>query len=376
MIFLKKVERRSKKTARKDEIVKKVGKILLVLILAAAGYIVITQMTASTPKIKDGEGKVLEGSIAELKKVNLNGRKEWITIRGNDRTAPVLLFLAGGPGGSQFAGTRIELAELEKHFVVVNWDQPGSGKSYSCMKRSDITVQTYIDDGIALTEYLCRELGQEKIYLVGESWGSALGIFLTSEKPEYYAGLIGSGQMVDFKETEVIDYYKALEIAKEKGDSKKIEKLEKLGVPPYYDGNIAIKSSAYLSYLSSYMAANPATTGSPFHTGRDMMESEYGLVDSVRYLLGIMNTFNVVYPQLYETDLRTEYSKLEIPVYFFLGRHDLNAPVSLAEEYFNLLEAPKKELIWFEHSGHTPWNYETDLFVQETLRVFGGMIEE
>lgn len=119
---------------------------------------------------------------------------------------PILLFLAGGPGGTQMAATRYELAELEKHFVVVNWDQPGSGKSYHCMKRNAITTQTYIEDGVALTEYLREEFGQEQIYLMGESWGSALGIFLINERPEYYAGFIGTGQMVDFAETEKIDY--------------------------------------------------------------------------------------------------------------------------------------------------------------------------
>lgn len=132
-----------------------------------------------------------------------------------NKDAPILLFLAGGPGGTQMAAFRYELEELEKHFVVVNWDQPGSGKSYHCMNRKYISVQTYIEDGVALTEYLRERFGQEKIYLMGESWGSALGIFMIDNKPEYYAGFIGTGQMVDFAKTERLDYQKAMEIAKE-----------------------------------------------------------------------------------------------------------------------------------------------------------------
>lgn len=128
---------------------RKWGLILICVVLALCIFIVLTQMTASTPAIKDSTGKVVEGSVAELRSVELNGRKEWITVRGNDKNAPILLFLAGGPGGTQMAATRYELAELEKHFVVVNWDQPGSGKSYHCMKRDDITPQTYIEDGYA-----------------------------------------------------------------------------------------------------------------------------------------------------------------------------------------------------------------------------------
>lgn len=101
-----------------------------------------------------------------------------------------------------------------------------------------------------------------------------------------------------------------------------------------------------------------------------MFASEYGIADSLNYMLGVMNTFNVVYPTLYGTDLRESYAQLNVPVYFFIGRHDINAPTDFAEEYYEILEAPRKELVWFEHSGHGPWMNETEKFVQETLRVF------
>lgn len=350
---------------------RKWGVVLICVLLVSCIFVIFTQMTASTPAIKDSTGKVVEGSITELRRVELNGHNEWISVRGYDKNAPILLFLAGGPGGTQMAATKYELAELEKHFVVVNWDQPGSGKSYHCMKRNDIKMQTYIEDGVALTEYLREEFGQDQIYLMGESWGSALGIFLIKERPEYYEGFIGTGQMVDFAETEKIDYWKAMEIAEERGDEKMIQTLNKQGEAPYYEGNIALLSNTYLNYLTNYMSADPEITNGGYHTFRDMFASEYGVFDSVNYMLGVMNTFNVVYPTLYGVDLRKDYARLEVPVYFFLGRHDMNAPTDLAEEYYNLLDAPEKELVWFEHSGHSPWLNETERFVEETLRVFG-----
>ena len=350
---------------------KKSGFILIGLLFFTGLFVFATQMLASTPSIKDSNGKVVDGSIATLTNINLNGRKEWVTIRGCNSEAPILLFLAGGPGGTQMAATRYELAELEKYFVIVSWDQPGSGKSYNCMNRKDITVETYIEDGIALTEYLQKKFDKEQIYLMGESWGSALGIFLINEKPEYYAGFIGTGQMVDFEETEKIDYQVAMDIAQECGDEKTVNSLIKQGEAPYYEGNIALQSATYLNYLSNYMARNPEITNGGYNTFRDMFASEYGIGDSVNYMLGVMNTFNVVYPTLYEIDLREDYSKLEVPVYFFIGRHDINAPTNLAEDYYQILEAPKKELVWFEHSGHGPWLNETEKFVSETMRVFG-----
>lgn len=339
----------------------------LVLTIAFTAY---SQIAADTPAILNSEGNVTKGSIAELRKVDLNGRKEWISIRGQSTKKPILLFLAGGPGGTQMAAVRHNLGELEKYFLVVNWDQAGSGKSYYSADTTDITVDTYIQDGYALTKYLCKTFGQQKIYLVGESWGSALGIFLASKYPESYHAFIGTGQMVDFVQTEILDYKKAIEIAKAKNDTKKISKLEKNGLPPYYGSDVTWKSAEYLNYLSSYMARNSEIKNPGFNTLEDMFSSEYGILDKINFFRGVINTFNHVYPQLYKTDLRKDYKKIDVPVYFFIGRHDINAPVSLVDEYYNILQAPDKEFVWFEHSGHSPWINESDKFVQELRRVF------
>jgi pimeloyl-ACP methyl ester carboxylesterase len=337
-----------------------------------AGVVIFSQLTAHTPQISDHNGKTLNGSIAELKKVELNGHQEWISIRGKNRNNPVLLFFAGGPGGTQMAATRYELSELEDHFVVVNWDQPGSGKSYNAISKNEITVNTYVKDGLALTDLLRKRFNTEKIYLMGESWGSALGIFLVKAAPERYHAFIGTGQMVDFKQTEITDYKKAMELAEESGDKNTVQKLIVNGMPPYYGTDTTWKSMVYLNYLSDYMQKNPEITNGGYHTLRDMFSPEYGIVDSVNYLKGIIDTFNQVYPQLYGIDLRKDFTKLKVPTYFFLGRQEVNAPLSLTQEYCNLLEAPKKEIVWFEHSGHDPWMNESKLFVSQTVRVFLG----
>ena len=342
----------------------------LVVLVLDIGVILGSKLFDYTPSIRDEAGNVIDGAIAELKMLRLNGRKQWISIRGHDQNNPVLLFLAGGPGGTQMAAVRHELPELEKNFVVVNWDQPGSGKSYQALKNTEITLDTYLEDGYALTEYLKMRFEKEKIYLIGESWGSALGIFLLERHPESYHGFIGTGQMVAFWETERIDYYKAMELAKQNGDQKTVDRLQKNGEPPYYGKSVTWKSAVYLNYLTAQMAKNPEVHNPGYNTIRDLMSSEYTLWDKINFFRGIINTYNNVYPQLYEIDLRKDYPKLQVPVHFFLGRHDLNAPTALAEEYYQLLEAPEKSLIWFEHSAHSPWINEPDLFVKEVLECF------
>jgi len=343
--------------------------ILMVIFICIFVGGILSQISAYTPKIKDSQGNAVQGSIAELRKVELNGREEWISIRGNSLDNPILLFLAGGPGGSQTAAVRYNLAELEKNFIVVNWDQPGAGKSYNAIDADDISIDTYINDGESLTKYLCSEFGKEKIFLVGESWGSALGIFLAKKDPQNYYAFIGTGQMVDFLETEKVDYNLAIELAKKDNDNKKIEELIKNGEPPYYGNELIGKSSEYLNYLGSYMINNKQIYNSGYQTLRDIGASEYGILDKINYLRGLMEVFGTFYPKLYNVDLRKQYSEIEIPVYFFQGRYDINAPSKLVQDYYDILKASSKELIWFEHSGHSPWINENELFVENLLKI-------
>ena len=343
----------NQKTVLKD--IYQLGLMFLVLAIV----VVLSQRTVGTPRI-DGEN-----AISELREVEFNGRKQWISIRGEDQAAPILLFLAGGPGGTQLAAVRHELHELEAHFVVVGWDQPGSGKSYGSGK--NMTHDDYLADGIELTDYLIDAFGKDKIYLMGESWGSYLGVRLAEKAPEKYTGLMTTGQMVNFLETERLDYSKAIELTFRSGNFKMMNKLIANGKPPYFGKDITFKIAPYLGVLNDEMARNPNIHNSGYNTIRDILSPEYGILDKINFFRGIVYTFNDVYQQLYELDLCETTPALDVPVHMLIGRHDLNAPTQLAEEYFELLEAPHKSWVWFEHSGHNPWINETDAFVREVL---------
>ncbi len=326
--------------------------------------IAASQFFVTTPPITDSQGKPLPGSIAALEKVTLNGSQQWISIRGRDTTKPLLLFLAGGPGGSQLATARFALSGLEEHFIIVNWEQPGSGKSFDAVDRSTITPERYIKDAHALIMQLRERFGQEKVFLLGKSWGSALGVMLVQQYPELFHAFIGTGQMVAFLENDLMCYDFALEWAHERGNSKKVEKLIKQGPPPYFGKGMAWKENAFLIDTFSYMNANPAIDDNGANTFRDLAAPEYGLYDKVNWFRGVLETFSVVYPQLWDIDFRQQATELDVPVYFLIGRHDINAPTVLTEQYFVVLDAPQKQIVWFEHSGHTPWVSESDLFMQ------------
>ena len=341
-----------------------------IVLVEIAGFVAITllaifasQIFASTPPILDAQGRAIPNSIAVMEKVKLGGAEEWVTIRGKDSRNPVLLFLAGGPGGTQLVTARRALTRLEDRFVVVNWEQPGAGKSFDAVDRSKLTPDRYITDAHELVLNLRQRFGKEKVYVLGESWGSALGIMVVQRYPELFQAFIGTGQMVAFLENDRICYDFALRLAQERGDMKQVAKLKQQGPPPYYGNDVALKSATYLIETFNYMAKNPAIANQGFNTLQDLAGSEYGLYDKLNFVRGLSDTFGIVYQQLWNVDFRKQATSLEVPIYFLIGRHDVNAPPKLTEEYFNLLTAPHKELIWFERSGHNPWINETEKFV-------------
>jgi pimeloyl-ACP methyl ester carboxylesterase len=175
--------------------------------------------------------------IDEAKYVSVGGIKQWIQIRGDDRNNPVLLFLHGGPGASSLpisSGWRA----WERSFIVVQWDQPGTGRTYRENASADIgalNVARMTADGLELTEEIRRYLGKSKILLVGHSWGSALGIHMIKARPEIFSAFVGTGQFVDAIENEQFNYAHVFERAQRTNNKRALEELVALGLPPWSD---------------------------------------------------------------------------------------------------------------------------------------------
>jgi len=327
--------------------------------------VVLSHLFATTPPIRGSDGRPVPGSIASLEAVELGGSRQWMTIRGHSTAKPVLLFLSGGPGGSELVMTRRYLGELEEHFVVVNWDQPGTGKSYAAADFTTITPERFLADGLELTQYLRERFGKEKIYVFGESWGSILGVWMVQQQPDWYHALITSGQMVDPVENDQLGYAFAIEQLHTQGRMEAVEQLRRNGPPPYEQADILGKFQAINGVLNAYMHAHAHGEGIDHNLFFDSLAApEYGLLDKVNWIRGLAATFATVYPQLNDLDLRESAPRLDVPVYFVKGRWDVNAANSLAEEYFALLEAPQKQLIWFENSAHTPMWDEPARFME------------
>ena len=314
--------------------------------------------------IKDEQGHTIKGSIASLEKVKLGGQEQWILIRGEDTKKPIILFLHGGPGAADMGLIRKYKQKLEKYFVVVTWDQRGAGKSYAAMQPStDMTIDHFISDTYELTELLRQRFKQKKIYLVGHSWGSILGILTVQKYPDLYYAYAGIGQIANMVEGEQLSYDWTLAQAKKVNDNRAVQKLTAMGRPPY-TGDLLKKMMAERRLLKKYggevygnsWGATSLVLGSLIST------KEYTLLDKVNFFRGAFGSVSLLWQEIMTINLMQQAPILKVPVYFMLGRYDYEVPNPLAEQYFNLLEAPIKELIWFENSAHLLNVEENDKF--------------
>lgn len=133
----------------------------------------------------DSEGRPLPNSISEKIWVDVNGIEQGMFIESENDANPVLLVIHGGPGMPDHFLTNRYPTGLEELFTVVWWEQRGTGLSY----RSDIPVETmtvdqFVADTLAMTNYLRARFGKEKIYIMGHSWGSFIGIQAAAQAPQ------------------------------------------------------------------------------------------------------------------------------------------------------------------------------------------------
>jgi len=287
--------------------------------------------------------------IQSLEKVLLGGIQQQISIRGQDVSSPVLLFLHGGPGGAEIPLARFFDTELEEHFVVVRWDQRGAGMSYdSDIPIASLNTEQLISDAHELSRLLCERLGVEKIYLVGHSWGSALGARVASLYPDLFHAFVGVGVLVEDVRLEEISYDFTLARAKELDNREALEQLEEIGRPPYdhFDEMIVQRT-----WLERFGGLYHGEMGNLFMMGATSPDTT--LLDGYRYTRGQMFVLEHMWDDFKEVNLFEQAPRIEVPVYFFLGRHDYNTPPELALRYFEMLEAPAgKQIVWFENAGH------------------------
>lgn len=333
---------------------------LLVCIFILSGALLIYSPGKAKPFL-DESGKPLEGSISEKLSVDINGVRQGMFIKSKNAANPVLLYLHGGM--PDYFLTEKYPTGLENYFTMVWWEQRGSGLSYSKgIPSSTMTPEQMISDTKEVTNYLCRRFGKNKIYLMGHSGGTFVGIQTAALYPELYNAYLGVAQISNQLQSEKLAYDFMLGQFRDKGDSKMVKKLEACpvtlenGTPPAY---AAIRDIAMHSLgIGTTHDMKSVVSGIFFPS---LKCKEYTLTEKVNLWVGKSRSgISIVWTNILATDLSEKVTELKIPVYFFEGVYDYTCSFAEAKNYFKKLRAPVKGFYIFEKSAHSPFFEEPD----------------
>ena len=303
-------------------------------------------------------------SINEERFVNVGGIEQWITINGEDKTKPIILFIHGGPGStiSQYKGSFYD--DLKSEFILVNWDQRGAGRTYGrnaptelseeYFVKNPLTVAQMAEDGIELTKYLIDYLEQKKVVLMGTSWGSILGTEMALHSPELYHAYIGHAQFVNFAENISYAYKKVYKFAETEKDEQNINKLRSLGKPPYDNaksyGQLLRVVKEYERKKSVTAPDNWFQLSPEYDNEKDSKDRYDG--DDYSFINFVGHEKLKIKSMVSEIDFNEYGLQFDIPVYYIQGKEDILTSTAINKPYFDKIKAPKKKYFLVPDAAH------------------------
>ena len=225
-------------------------------------------------------------------------------------------------------------------------------------------------DTLEVANYLRRRFRTEKIFVLGHSWGSILGLWLVHEHPEVMYAYVGVGQVVNTKQSRTVAYQDALQEARARHNEQALKDLE--SIAPYPSRNVDPRKDQTAGGWQVALLGPPAG-GATFIDIRRLLSDlvsapEYSLADVFGFVRGQAFSLEVLGPEMSSVDLTRLGPDFHVPIFFFEGRHDPYTRPLLTEEYSHTLNAPRTELIWFDHAGHFPFFEEKQRFIDELVQ--------
>lgn len=326
--------------------------------LALLGLVAPVAAQAADPRaVVEGLQKIVTpNGIDRREAIEIGGIKQWITVRGRDKDNPILLFLHGGPAAPEMPTSWTFQSPWEDYFTVVQWDQRGAGKTYLANDpervRLTLSAETMEKDTQELVQYLRATYHKDKIFVLGHSWGTILGLKLAQAHPEWLYAYIGMGQIVDSRESERLGYLATLKAAEDAHNEQAIKELKSIAPYPQADGGVPLakidierKWSVIFGGLSwrrdSYAYYYRAGALSPDYGDAELDAIDKGSALSLPILLKGMATADF-----------THVTDFKCPIVLFNGRHDDTTSAKVAADWFAHVKAPSKKLVWFENSAH------------------------
>lgn len=325
--------------------------------LLAAGTAWLFTVSPGRPDpLRDAAGNIIPGSISERVTVEIGGIPQGMIIQSADPANPVLLFLHGGPGMVEFFMEQEYPTGLAQHFTMVWWEQRGAGMSFSAdIPPETMTLDQMISDAIQVADYLRARFGQDRIIMLGHSWGAYLGIQVAAAAPDRFLAYVGMGQIVHQLQSEVMAHDHLLEVYGARGDRAMVRRLEAAPVT-MEDGT----SDAWMRLRDRAM--HGAGVGH-MHEMTSVVTGiflpmwrvrAYTLPEKINIWRGKLWSRPFLWEDLVRDDLSRRLTTFDLPIYVLAGRHDYTTNTELSRAYFDAIEAPVKGFYLFDNSAHSP----------------------
>ncbi|MFC4528671.1 alpha/beta fold hydrolase [Dyella halodurans] len=319
----------------------------------------VTRILDSNRKIVSPQG------IDERIKLHIGGIDQWVTIRGKDRRNPILLFLHGGPASTAMPEAYTFQTPWEDYFTVVQWDQRGAGKTYRANSEEamapGMTVEGQVNDAAELVQYLRQHYGKEKIFLLGHSWGSVLGVHLAQQHPDWFYAYISVGQVVNGRRNEEVGYAFALQQAKAQGNEEAVRELQALA--PYPGTKLTLDRVGMRSKWEMYYGGLAyGRKDYQFEDDVEKLSPDYSQQDLDAIGKGSLFSLDHLLPSLLAVDF-DHTTHFECPVIVYVGQHDYTTAHELAEQWFEHIQAPSKRLVSFADSAHMMMQEQSGRFL-------------
>ena len=312
-----------------------------------------------TAPFRDEHGVTIPGSIATMTDVTVGGITQRLWFRGLSASTHAVILLHGGPGASETALFRYFNDDLERHFLMVYWDQRGAGRSYrSGIPPATMTIDRFVRDLDEVVEIVRHRFQKANVVLLGHSWGTAIGLVYAARFPDKVAAYVGVSQVADMYEGERLSYEFARSEATRRGDRSAARALARIGQPPHTVDQM-LTSRKWVERFGGSFHGNLSTGTLIWNALRT---DEANVIDLVKFGQGNRFSLEHLWNEFREFDADDRLTSFRVPIYFLLGRHDWQVPAVLAARYFERINAPVKRLVWFEQSAHNPPFEEPALF--------------
>lgn len=294
--------------------------------------------------------------------IEINGCNQFLSIRSTDSDKPLLLYLHGGPGDAALPLVSKYNHYLSEYFTVVIWEQRGAGKSfYPFRHNEEITISLFLKDVYDIIEYLLNKYKQEKIYLVGHSWGSVLGLKFCQLHPEMIYAYIGCGQVVNMEKSSRLAYEYAMQESINKKKGKTIKRLQSIDYS-YSSENWLNELLFVTGLVVKYKGSLYGHKNYNLFVNDFILSKEYSLMDLIHRQKGSLQSIQRLWRELMAVNFESV-TEIPVPIIFVEGRHDYHVSSVLAKEYFDVITSPKK-FYWFENSCHFPQWTENEKFTR------------